>query len=512
MTSFARPNADLVIGNWTVTPLFQKIDEVSQDDADFITDGGILSADIAEVSLNTVTDPQSSTGHIIRVRARKGSIGGVTLTVRLREGSTTRASFNATLTTSFSTSTYTLSGAEADSITNYGNLRLRFEYTGLDDPSLCDISWAEFEVPTANLDRRVTEAKSVSDTIIRNIPAETGNIARPNADISVASWTPTPSSPATLYDKIDEASVNDGDFITDADILTADTAEISLFAIVDPLSSLNHIIRVRGRKGSAGTVTVTVTLRQGATTIASFTPAFTTAFALYSYTLTGPEADGITDYTNLRLQFAYTGTQDGSFTQITWTEFSAVAPTTFARILSDIIDASDALSKTTGPFKRFATDSVDASDAILRALFRPPPSSLRLAISGSFGPSEPLTAVWLEPLDAAFGKAARSNLVKIPGRSGGVYQWGGAEPRSFVMPALFKGDYASMTVKREALENLVWHTTMAELRGRPATLSVIINSAIVEQMPVVVDSYEIRSRSGRKELLDVTLNLRHYED
>jgi len=36
---------------------------------------------------------------------------------------------------------------------------------------------------------------------------------RPDADLAAGGWTPTPSSPSTLYDKIDESAADDADYI-----------------------------------------------------------------------------------------------------------------------------------------------------------------------------------------------------------------------------------------------------------------------------------------------------------
>jgi len=38
--------------------------------------------------------------------------------------------------------------------------------------------------------------------------------ARPDADIAAAGWTPTPGSPTTLFDKVDDVTTDDADYIT----------------------------------------------------------------------------------------------------------------------------------------------------------------------------------------------------------------------------------------------------------------------------------------------------------
>lgn len=122
MTQFARPDADITT-QWTTTPLWSKMDEVSADDTDFIQDS--TSGHVAEVSLSNVSDPLSSTGHVVRWRRRSGTSPSVT--IGLYQGATLIASSTDTTTTgSFTDTSFTLSGAEADAITDYNDLRLRF--------------------------------------------------------------------------------------------------------------------------------------------------------------------------------------------------------------------------------------------------------------------------------------------------------------------------------------------------------------------------------------------------
>lgn len=145
MAQFARPDADLVIGSWTedddtTDALFGEIDEATRDDADFdksedLTAAGDTSA--FAVSLSDVTDPESSSGHTIRAALRKQGTAQMDATVELRQGYTSEASqgtliatlSQSALTTSFTEYTHTLSSAEADAITDYTDLQLRFTGT-----------------------------------------------------------------------------------------------------------------------------------------------------------------------------------------------------------------------------------------------------------------------------------------------------------------------------------------------------------------------------------------------
>ena len=141
MPQFARPDADTIIENWTdeggaATDLFQSIDEVTFDDADFVRSPlPAVAGDVYVCRLSDVTDPAVSTGHIIRARLNKSG-GGATIdmTVELRQGYVSEASqgtliatlTQANVTNSFVEYTYTLSAGEADSITDYTDLFLRF--------------------------------------------------------------------------------------------------------------------------------------------------------------------------------------------------------------------------------------------------------------------------------------------------------------------------------------------------------------------------------------------------
>ena len=123
----ARPIADATTGTWTASTgsdLFAMIDETPASDADYIS---TVNASICEVSLGSVTDPAVSTGHIVRYRLAADA-GGIT--VRLREGSTTIASWtHAPAPASLTLCEQTLSAGEANAITNYAALKLQFEAT-----------------------------------------------------------------------------------------------------------------------------------------------------------------------------------------------------------------------------------------------------------------------------------------------------------------------------------------------------------------------------------------------
>lgn len=146
MAQFATPDADLVDGGW--------LDEVggaaavhdgmipdtpgsigAGDDTDYAESGLAPSSDAMGFGLSNVEDPQSSSGHIMRWRRGKNSAGGaqIDLTVQLRQGYVNEGSQGTQITSqsdtnipdSFTTTSYTLSGGEADSITDYTDLQGR---------------------------------------------------------------------------------------------------------------------------------------------------------------------------------------------------------------------------------------------------------------------------------------------------------------------------------------------------------------------------------------------------
>lgn len=138
-------------------------------------------------------------------------------------------------------------------------------------------------------------------TVFDNIPfgIVTAQYARPTSDASAGTWTA--SSGSDLYAMLDETTANDADYIT---TVSASTCEVALGSITDPAVSIGHIVRYRLSADAGG---ITVRLRQGTTTIATWTHAPAPAsLTLYEQTLSAGEADAITNYAALKLQFEAT--------------------------------------------------------------------------------------------------------------------------------------------------------------------------------------------------------------
>lgn len=127
-TTFGRPIEDISAGAWlpsTGIDLYATIDEEVASDTDY---NYTTSTSTFEVKLTALADPAKSTGHTIYFRVPAGFSPAGTLKVSLREGASTEiaVAHNGTVAAD-TTYNYSLSGAEADSITDYTDLRLRFE-------------------------------------------------------------------------------------------------------------------------------------------------------------------------------------------------------------------------------------------------------------------------------------------------------------------------------------------------------------------------------------------------
>lgn len=136
-----RPFLDVTRVGWTgedgdTTNIYEHIDEVSVNDADYVRSSQSPVSDVYVFKLSPVTDPLISTGHIIRVRFGKDIAGGdiLDMTLELRQGYVSEVS-QGTLIGSISAGNiaggwtdfvYEIPGIVVDAITDYSNLFLRF--------------------------------------------------------------------------------------------------------------------------------------------------------------------------------------------------------------------------------------------------------------------------------------------------------------------------------------------------------------------------------------------------
>jgi hypothetical protein len=148
MAQYATPSADITDGNWVdhgASNVDMYLDIVpgtpgtigSGDDTTYIESEANPSSSASAFDLSTVSDPVSSSSHILRWRRAKDAASGgqIDLTVQIRQGYTGEGSQGTEITSqsdtnlseTFATATpYTLSGVEADSITDYSDLQVRF--------------------------------------------------------------------------------------------------------------------------------------------------------------------------------------------------------------------------------------------------------------------------------------------------------------------------------------------------------------------------------------------------
>lgn len=146
MPQFGRPSADTNNPGLYVdeaagsVDIFQSIDEVAADDADFIqTPVGPTGGPVYVTKYSILEDPQSNVGHTFRNRYAKDASGGAQIDAvfELRQGYVSEGtpgtlivsrSF-ADISDVFAQDNYVLSGAEADAITDYADLFLRIQFT-----------------------------------------------------------------------------------------------------------------------------------------------------------------------------------------------------------------------------------------------------------------------------------------------------------------------------------------------------------------------------------------------
>lgn len=133
---FIHPDGDSSIGSWTnelgsTTNIYLSVDETPASDTDYIQSEENPSSSKCVLTLQDLSDPNQSGYHKLKYRFKKDVSGkALNLIVRLKQGTTVIASSTHTnISTGWTDGSFTLSGAEADSITNYNDLRVEVEAT-----------------------------------------------------------------------------------------------------------------------------------------------------------------------------------------------------------------------------------------------------------------------------------------------------------------------------------------------------------------------------------------------
>lgn len=170
MAQYSLPNGNSSSGTWTEGvgdadgDYFDELDEGfgagrgtgsgPDGSSTFWKSANNPNPDALKVTMSTVTDPVSSSGHIARYEHGKNGTGGVQIdnTLNLLEGASTRATHTYTNVTTFTSDSDTLTSGEADSITDYSNLLMEIssQIVGGGAARRGGISAFELEVPDAS--------------------------------------------------------------------------------------------------------------------------------------------------------------------------------------------------------------------------------------------------------------------------------------------------------------------------------------------------------------------------
>ena len=205
---------------------------------------------------------------------------------------------------------------------------------------------------------------------------------------------------------IDEVTASDADFAYSTNNTTAEL-EVGLSDVTDPASGSGHWIRFRYAKTNAGVPdsggsdgTVQVILRQGSFTQIVAGPVLTVSsgtWSLSTLNLSVAQADAITDYTDLRLEFALVGGGGSPANRrgvgVSWAEMEVpdannnvtVTPATASLVLTTFAPTATASDhKTVVPGVTSLALTTFAPSAVIGNIVVPTTASLSLA---TFAPS-----------------------------------------------------------------------------------------------------------------------------
>ena len=130
-------------------------------------------------------------------------------------------------------------------------------------------------------------------------------LERPISDIAAGGWTDQDGGTTNLYAVVDEAIVDDADYVKSPFAAGPSTLELELGDFGTVPSTEGHVLRYRWAKDLPGErLSLTVRLVQGATVIASWIHTDAQLpFTLAEQAITASQAASITDYNDLRVQF-----------------------------------------------------------------------------------------------------------------------------------------------------------------------------------------------------------------
>ena len=173
--------------------------------------------------------------------------------------------------------------------------------------------------------------------------------AYPTTDTLVDNWVEDDGTATTLYDQIDEITVDDVDYIRTGSTPTSAVYITKFGSIVDPYASTGHTVTLRYAKSDSNgdTLSLVAQLIQGyvneleqgtviATTLNNTD--ISSGWTQATYTLTEEETNTITDYNSLYLRLV--GNQENIGYSTTAPEFGAISAMSTAGTTSTTIAAS----------------------------------------------------------------------------------------------------------------------------------------------------------------------------
>ena len=196
MTQTARPISDVTTYSWNTTPLWSKVNDAS--DATYITGTPGWNSTECELKLASLTDPVSSTGHIVYVRARVASGSGAAeaLGFALLQGTTYIGYWYPSVSrTTITTYSATLSTAQANSITDYANLRIRLYQLYVETGENINVHDVWMECPDAVANATATPG-TVAAVAAVPAPTESGTANIGPTTVAALAAVPAPSTAA----------------------------------------------------------------------------------------------------------------------------------------------------------------------------------------------------------------------------------------------------------------------------------------------------------------------------
>lgn len=306
------------------TDLYTAVDEVSPNETDWITGNGNAPYE-AILKLGPINTPSWKRDHIVRWHHEASAAH-----LELWQGVTT---FIANIISDgappsgFITNETYLTQPQIDAITDYDDLYIKISAIGP-----FRISWIEFQVPygplgntkyvsgqaqarikstavvvgqsQADIKARYTAIGQACAQIIL-ATTQTGVLAQSNALIGVST---------DLYIALDEEMPDDSDWVMPKFPFASYTAKLKLGPLSRPNWRTNHVLRYRSN--TQGSNTLTLSLYEGITLIATATQIASSGYQTNEYRLTQGEMDAITNYGDLYVEIASTGRF-----YLSWVEF-----------------------------------------------------------------------------------------------------------------------------------------------------------------------------------------------